>query len=69
MRYEDDIFVLAKQEDIGNIMEQFNFSDKSILFTSSRFEISILRFLDIKMVVRWNRITKLLNIVISPFKL
>ena len=57
MRYEDDIFVLAKQEDIGNIMEQFNFSDKSILFTSSRFEISILRFLDIKMVVRWNLIT------------
>ena len=40
--------VIAKVENIDNIMKQFNSSDKSIQFTIDRFGDGILHFLDIK---------------------
>ena len=48
IRYVDDTLVLAKVEDIGNIMKQFNSFEKSIQFTIDKFEDSIVHFLDIK---------------------
>ena len=48
IRYVDDSLVLAKVEDIDNIMKQFNFFDKSIQFTIDRLEDGIVHFLDIK---------------------
>ena len=48
IRYVDDILVLAKVEDIDNIMKQFNLLDKTSQFTIDRFEDSIIHFLDIK---------------------
>ena len=48
IRYVDDTLVLAKVEDIDNIMKQFNSFDKSIQFTVDKFEDGILHFLDIK---------------------
>ena len=48
IRYIDDTLVLAKVENIDNIMKQFNSFDKSIQFTTDKFEDGILHFLDIK---------------------
>ena len=48
LRYKDDTLVLAKVEDIVNIMKLFNSFDKSIQLTINRFEDSIVHFLDIK---------------------
>ena len=48
IRYVDDTLILAKAEDTDNIMKQFNSFDKSIQFTTDRFEDSIVHFLDIK---------------------
>ena len=48
IRYVDDTLVLAKVEDIDNIMKQFNSFDKSIQFTIGRFEDGMVHFLDIK---------------------
>ena len=48
IRYVDDTLVLAKAENIDNIMKQFNYFDKSIQFTNGRFEDYIVHFLDIK---------------------
>ena len=48
IRYVDDTLVLAKVEDIDNILKQFNSFDKSIQFTIDRFEDGIIHFLDIK---------------------
>ena len=48
IRCVDDTLVLAKVEDIANIMEQFNPFDRSIQFTINRFEDGIVHFLDIK---------------------
>ena len=48
IRYVDDTLVLAKVEDIDNIMKQFNSFEKSIQFTIDKFEDSIVHFLDIK---------------------
>ena len=48
IRYVDDTLVLTKAEDIGNIMKQFNSFDKSIQFTTGRFEDGVVHFLDIK---------------------
>ena len=48
VKYVDDTLVLAKVEDIDNIMKQFNSFDKSIQFTIERFEDGIIHFLDIK---------------------
>ena len=48
IRYLDDTLVLAKVEDIDNIMKQFNSFDKSIQFTIGRFEDGMIHFLDIK---------------------
>ena len=58
IRYVDDNLVLAKVEDIDNIMEQFNSFDKSFQFTTDRFEDGIVHFLDIKMVLRQTCIIK-----------
>ena len=48
IRYVDDTLVLAKAEDIDNIMKQFNSFDKSMQFTIDRFEDDVVHFLDIK---------------------
>ena len=48
LRYKDDTLVLAKVEDIVNIMKLFNSFDKSIQLTINRFEDSVVHFLDIK---------------------
>ena len=48
IRYVDDTLVLAKAENIDNIMKQFNSFDKSIQFTIDRFEDGVAHFLDIK---------------------
>ena len=48
IRYVDDTLVLAKAEDIDNIMKQFNSFDKSMQFTNDRFEDDVVHFLDIK---------------------
>ena len=48
LRYKDDTLVLAKVEDIVNIMKLFNYFDKSIQLTINRFEDSVVHFLDIK---------------------
>ena len=48
IRYVDDTLVLAKVEDIDNIMKQFNSFDKSIQFTIDKFEDGIVNFLDTK---------------------
>ena len=48
IRYVDDTLVLAKVEDIDNIMKRFNSFDKSIQFTVDKFEDSNSHFLDIK---------------------
>ena len=48
LRYKDDTLVLAKVEDIVNIMKLFNSFDKSIQLTINTFEDSIVHFLDIK---------------------
>ena len=40
--------VLAKVEDIDNIMKMFNSFDKSIQFTIDRFEDGIVHYPDIK---------------------
>ena len=48
LRYKDDTLILAKVEDIVNIMKLFNSFDKSIQLTINRFEDSIVHFLDIK---------------------
>ena len=48
IRDVDDTLVLAKVEDIDNIMKQFNSFDKSIRFTFDRFEDGIAHFLGIK---------------------
>ena len=48
IRYVDGTLVLAKAENIDNIMKQFNFFDKSIQLTIDRFEDCVVHFLDIK---------------------
>ena len=48
IKYVDDALVLAKVEDIDNIMKSFSSFDESIQFTIDRFEDSIVHFLDIK---------------------
>ena len=48
IRYVDDTLVLAKAENIDNIMKQFNFFDKSIQFTIDRFEDCVVHFLDVE---------------------
>ena len=48
IRYMDDTLVLAKTENIDNIMKQFNSFDKSIQFTIDRFEDGLVHFLDTK---------------------
>ena len=48
IRYVDDTLVLAKAENIDNIMKQFNSFDKSIQFTIDRFGDGVVHFLDIK---------------------
>ena len=48
IRYVDDTLVLAKAEDIDNIMKRFNSFVKSIQFTIDRFQDGVVHFLDIK---------------------
>ena len=48
IRYVDDTLVLAKVEDIDNIMKQFNSFDENIRLTIDEFEAGIVHFLDIK---------------------
>ena len=44
----DHTLVLAKVEDIHNIMKQFNSFHKSIQFTTGKFQDGMVHFLDIK---------------------
>lgn len=48
IRYVDSTLVLAKVENIDNIMKQFNSFDESIQFSNDRSEDRIIHFLDIK---------------------
>ena len=48
IRHVDHTLVLAKTEDIDNIMKQFNSFDKSYQFTIDRFEDGVVHLLDIK---------------------
>ena len=48
IRYVNDTLVLAKVEDIHNIMKQSNSFHKSIQFTIDKFQDGMVHFLDIK---------------------
>ena len=47
-RYVDDTLLLAKEEDIDNILKRFNSFDKNLKFTIDKFIDNNIHFLDIK---------------------
>ena len=48
IRYVDDTLLLAKEEDIDNIVQQFNAFDDNLKFTIDKFTDNNVHFLDIK---------------------
>ena len=48
IRYVDDTLLLAKEDDIDNIVQQFNAFDDNLKFTIDKFADSDVHFLDIK---------------------
>ena len=48
IRYVDDILLLAKENDIDNIVQQFNAFDDNLKFAINRFTDNNVHFLDIK---------------------
>ena len=49
-RYVDDSLILLTEEDIGNIIKQFNYFDKIIQFTIYRFKDGIVHSLETKII-------------------
>ena len=48
IRYVDDTLLLAKEDDIDNIVQQFNAFDDNLKFTIDKFTDNNVHFLDIK---------------------
>ena len=48
IRYIDDTLLLAKEDDIDNIVQQFNVFDDTLKFTIDKLTDSNVHFLDIK---------------------
>ena len=48
IRYVDDTLLLAKEDDSGNIAQQFNAFDDNLKFTIDKFTDNKVHFLDIK---------------------
>ena len=48
IRYVDDPLFLAKEDDIDNIVQQFNAFDENLKFTTDKFTDTNVHFLDIK---------------------
>ena len=48
IRYLDDTLFLAKEDDIGHIVQQFNAFDDKLKFTIDKFTDSNVHFLDIR---------------------
>ena len=48
IRYVDDTLLLAKEDDIDNIVQQFNVFDDTLKFTIDKLTDSNVHFLDIK---------------------
>ena len=48
IQYVDDTLLLAKQDDIDNIVQQFNTFDDNLRFTIDKFTDNNFHFLDIK---------------------
>ena len=69
IRYVDDTLLIAKEDDIHNIVQRFNASDDNLKFTIDKFTGTNVYFLDFKIDRNETDLFYKTNILISQTKL